>query len=390
MKPLLEVSQILAAYLDPYLAAHSISTHQLTTLRAVEHCRTARLGGHIDACDDCGYMRLSYNSCRNRHCPKCQTTNREKWILQREADLLPITYFHLVFTLPHCLNELCLLYPHLLYALLFKAAWQTVNTFALDPKGLAAQTGMVAILHTWGQNLSLHPHLHCIVPGGGLSQTGRWKRAKSTGKYLFPVKALSKVFRARFISLLRVYLKQNQVVVGPQVWQQAFARDWVVYCKAPFLGPQQVIEYLGRYTHKVAISNHRLQSLADGKVSFSYKDYRQEAKKKTLTLEAAEFIRRFSLHILPARFVRIRHYGILSSKAKALALPQARADLKAPVPVKQDLDWKQICRERLGFDIELCPCCKKGHMQEVFRFQAARSPPAIEQLLALAISYKSA
>jgi Putative transposase len=256
------------------------------------------------------------------------------------------------------------------------------------PKHLGAKAGMVAILHTWGQNLSLHPHLHCIVPGGGISSSGYWKRVRSRGKYLFPVKALSKVFRARYVSLLRSFLVANKVMVDRGLWKELFAKEWVVYCKRPFLGPAQVIEYLGRYTHKVAISNHRLQSLQDGKVSFSYKDYRQEAKKKTMSLQAVEFIRRFSLHILPLKFVRIRHYGLLSSKAYDLAL--VREGLRVATPDKLLVDWKSICKERLGFDVERCPCCSKGRMREILRFQASRSPPEAAYLLALALQLKTA
>lgn len=390
MKPTLEVAQVLSLHLSEYLSANAISAHKLTTLRALEHCRTARLGGHIDACDSCGHLRISYNSCRNRHCPKCQTTNREKWILAREADLLPVSYFHVVFTLPDSLNSLCLQHPKALYPILFKAAWSTLSSFAGDPKQLGAKIGMIAILHTWGQNLSLHPHLHCIVPGGGISQSSHWKKARSRGKYLFPVKALSNVFRARYVSLLRSVLSANKVVVDRALWKQLFAKDWVVYCKKPFLGAAQVIEYLGRYTHKVAISNYRLQSIEDGKVRFSYKDYRQQATKKTMALQATEFIRRFSLHILPAKFVRIRHYGILSAKAKAHDLTLARADLKAEAPQKRVWDWQTICRVRLGFDVERCPCCSKGRMREIFRFQASRSPPEAAYLLALALQLKTA
>lgn len=388
MKPAMELANILSVHLSEYLSTNSISAHQLTTLKALEHCRTAHLGGHIDACDHCGHLRISYNSCRNRHCPKCQTTNREKWILARQADLLPVSYFHVVFTLPDSLNSLCLQHPQALYSLLFQAAWSTLSSFGQDAKHLGAKIGMVAVLHTWGQNLSLHPHLHCIVPGGGITSSGHWKKARAKGKYLFPVKALSKVFRARYVSLLRQFVLSTKVALEPRLCKELFAKDWVVYCKRPFLGPQQVIEYLGRYTHKVAISNHRLQSLQDGKVRFAYKDYRQEAKKKMMALQAVEFIRRFSLHILPLKFVRIRHYGILSSKAKGHDLTLARKDLKAEAPKKSVLDWQTICRVRLGYDVEQCPCCKKGRMREIFRFQASRSPPEAVYLLALALQLR--
>jgi hypothetical protein len=310
--------------------------------------------------------------------------------MQREADLLPVSYFHVVFTLPHSLNQLCLLYPQEMYALLFEAAWSTIRSFGEDAKHLCAKTGMIAILHTWGQNLSLHPHLHCIVPGGGISQSGHWRKARATGKFLFPVKALSRVFCARYVSLVRSFLSSSKAEVDRALWKELFAKKWVVYCKRPFLGPAQVIEYLGRYTHKVAISNHRLQSIEGGKVSFSYKDYRQEAAKKTMTLEATEFIRRFCLHILPPKFVRIRHYGILSSKAKAGDLAKARKDLEVAAVEKVVADWQTICKERLSYDVELCPCCSKGRMKEILRFEVARSPPDIAYLLSVALHLKTA
>ena len=380
MRPLLEVAHILEEHLETYGSQHRLSAHQLATLRAIECCRTARLGGHVDVCDACGYVRISYNSCRNRHCPKCQTTNRERWIQAREQDLLPIPYFHLVFTLPAGLNELCLKEPRQLYALLFQAAWSTVHRFASDPKHLGAQTGMIAILHTWGQTLCLHPHLHCIVMGGGLTRQGKWKVARSQGKYLFPVKALSQVFRARLVALLREWLAGSARKVAPTLFRELFTQPWVVYCKQPFLGPRQVIEYLGRYTHKVAISNHRLLGMSEGQVTFTYKDYRLEGKQKQMRLSASEFIRRFCLHILPKGLVRIRHFGLLAAKNKAAQLAKARMELAALPPQQAPADWKTICKNKLGFDADLCPCCQKGTLREVLRFAACHSPPTPEEV----------
>ena len=260
---------------------------------------------------------MSYNSCRNRHCPKCQGEQREAWIQAREAELLPVPYFHVVFTLPDTISPLCLYAPANVYNLLFKTAWSVMQSFAQDPKHLGAKPGMIAVLHTWGQNLSLHPHLHCIVPGGGVTQRGKWKPARSKGKFLFPVKAMSQVFRARFVAGLRkAFPDQSKAFFEP-----LFSKPWVIYAKRPFQHPKAVVEYLGRYTHKIAISNHRITSLDNGQVTFRYKDYRKGAQKLQMTLSDQEFIRRFSQHILPKGLVRIRHYGFLSSNWKKDKLP---------------------------------------------------------------------
>lgn len=253
------------------------------------------MGGHVDACTSCGIVRISYNSCRNRHCPKCQGNKREEWITRRETELLPVPYFHVVFTLPDILNTLALHQPKAVYGALFEAAWGTINTFGNNPKNLGAATGMISILHTWGQQLSLHPHLHCIISGGGLSKSGQWKSAKSKGKYLFPVKAMSKVFRAKYVQSL----KSKTGHADKELINALFKKEWVVFAKRPFGNPQSVIEYLGRYTHKIAISNHRIKNMDQDTVTFSYKDYRKSGQKSVMTLDGMEFIRRFSMHIFP-------------------------------------------------------------------------------------------
>ena len=260
---------------------------------------------------------ISYNSCRNRHCPKCQGTEREKWIQAREAELLPVAYFHVVFTLPDTLNRLCLYKPRLLYDLLFTTSWCVLNSFGHDSKWLGAQTGMISILHTWEQTMTLHPHLHCIVPGGGRTTKGKWKQAQSNGKYLFNVKAMSKTFRGRFIAALK---KELSGQMDKAFVNELYKTGWVVYAKRPFTEPESVVQYLGRYTHKIAISNHRLLNHKDGKVTFICKDHKHGSVKKEMTLDAMEFIRRFSLHILLKGFVRIRHYAILSSSVKDKSL----------------------------------------------------------------------
>ena len=361
MKPATnEVAQVLERNTGS-LSKYCYNSWQLRTLHALRKCRTAALGGHIDRCNNpsCHRLHLSYNSCRNRHCPKCQGHKKEQWIRAREEELLKVPYFHVVFTLPSELNRLCLYEPKKIYALLFKIAWQMIQGFSSNHKFLGAKPGMIAILHTWGQNLSLHPHLHCIVPGGGIAQSGKWKSAKSKGKYLFPVKAMSKVFRARFVASLREELEPQ----SKGFYESLFKNDWVVYCKQPFLGPAQVVEYLGRYTHKIAISNHRIKNLDNEGVTFSVKDYRHGGRRSLLGLSDAEFIRRFALHILPKGFVRIRHYGILSSYHKKITLTQLQKSLG-----QVELQKRKPLQHRL------CPVCKKGKLVTLTTF-TARGPP---------------
>ena len=349
-----------------------INSPESSGLRALTLCRTSALGGHIDACTSCGVVRISYNSCRNRHCPKCQSTEREKWLMAREADLLPVPYFHLVFTLPSVLNDWVIRHPKLIYQTLFRAAWQTIQVFSKDKKYLGAKTGMIAILHSWGQNLSLHPHIHCIIPGGGLGKMGVWQNAKNEGKYLFPVKAMSKVFRAKFVRMLRQSVEKQKVDLPNeyQIFKQVFQKKWVVYAKRPFGSPKAVLEYLGRYSHKIAISNHRILNIENGKVHFSYKDYRQNGEKKVMQLSETEFIRRFALHVLPSGFMRIRHYGILSSGHKKRYLAAARRSLLAqgktlPKPPKVGQSWEEIAKTRLNFDVKKCTSCGQQTMVTV-------------------------
>lgn len=364
MQPAYEAADVLNAHWDMVERHPRLNGWQLRTLSAIKRCRTAELGGHVDKCTECGTVRISYNSCRNRHCPKCQGNKREQWIRARENELLPVPYFHLVFTLPDLLNQLAMHKPKEVYDTLFETAWSTIKTFGKDEKHLGANAGMISILHTWGQTLMLHPHLHCIVPGGGLTEAGFWKSAKSKGKYLFPVKAMSKVFRAKFVESL----KEKFQGLEKNLVNELFKKDWVVYAKRPFGNPMSVIEYLGRYTHKIAISNHRIKNISDGKVTFSYKDYREAAKTKEMTLDAMEFIRRFSLHIIPKRFVRIRHYGILSSTCKRTTIPTIKALLPQKVTFKTAGDPRQF------YNPGICPHCKKDTMVTIERF-TGRGPP---------------
>lgn len=365
MNPIHEISEILIQHWPSIEQIGQFNTWQLRTLNAIKNCRTASMGSHVDACLDCGYVRLSYNSCRNRHCPKCQGSQRENWIHAREEELLPVPYLHVVFTLPDNLNQLCLYQPGIIYGILFKTAWSVIKSFGNTAKWLGAKTGMIAILHTWGQTMTLHPHLHCIVPSGGITDQNKWKYGKNNGKFLFPVKAMSKVFRIRFIESLK---KELPDMADTELISVLYKKDWVVYAKRPFKTPKNVIEYLGRYTHKIAISNHRILDVSDGKVTFSYKDYRQSGAKKTITLDAPEFIARFSLHILPKSFVRIRHYGILSSTSKR----------KWAVHIKEQLP--EISHETSSrpqpqlFDPKVCPCCNQKTMKTLLHYKN-RPPP---------------
>lgn len=359
MRARFEVADVLRK-VDPDLSKIPINAWQLRTLYAIKKCRTAELGGHIDRCSDCHKKYISYNSCRNRHCPKCQGHLREKWIGDRTKELLAVPYFHVVFTLPSELNGLAMQFPKEVYDSLFTAAWQTLCQFGNDKtKDLGLQLGMIAVLHTWGQNLSLHPHLHCIVPGGGITPNGNWKNVRKDGKFLFSVKAMSKVFRAKYVADL-----SSKIELEKPLREVLFSKPWVVFAKRPFGSPKSVIEYLGRYTHKIAISNHRIQSIDDEGVVFQFKDYKDGAKKKTMRLTHVEFLRRFALHILPKRFVKIRQYGFLSSTWKREKLKQLQKQFTVTLPNEAP---KSVHRK--------CPCCKVGTLITIEVF-GKRGPPS--------------
>jgi len=370
VKPAYELAQVIELFAEEFEQQHAPNAYLIRTLRAIKHCRTAALGGHVDKCDKCGHIRISYNSCRNRHCPKCQNTQREAWIESRKQDLLPVPYFHVVFTVPDKLNSLFMHNPARMYNFLFQSVWQTIQQFSFTK--LQAETGMVAVLHTWGQNLSLHPHLHCVVPGGGLDYKGQWKQVKTSvnGKvFLFDVTNLSVVFRGKFIEVLKKEFPLEKKLV-----RDLYKHKWVVYTKEPFAGPEQVVEYLGRYTHKVAITNHRLLNIDESGVRFRWRDYRDNTQ-KVMTLSGTEFLRRFCQHILPKGFVRIRHYGLLST-SKRPQLKELQQDFGMFVPLKKEKkSWKEICREHLNYNPDSCPCCGKGNMVTIEVFLPARAPP---------------
>jgi len=371
----LELAEIVRAYGDAYRRTHRLATVQRRALDAIETCRTAALGGHQETCDRCGAVRITYNSCRNRHCPKCQTLTKERWLAARRADLLPIPYFHVVFTLPHDLNALAQGNPRVIYALLFRAAADTLLTFGRDPRHLGGTIGITAILHTWGQNLSQHLHLHCLVTGGALAADGaRWITGRPS--FLFPVRALSIVFRAKYLAALRSACDAGQLTFASGTADLADrhtfigflgrlrATDWIVYAKRPFAGPEQVLDYLGRYTHRVALSNDRLVEHGDGHVCFRWKDYGDHGRVKILTLETDEFLRRFLLHIVPRGFMRIRHFGLLANRTRRAALTQCRALLGQPPTEDAQPESVAVLMHRLtGVDLARCPVCGEGRMQ---------------------------
>ncbi len=378
-KPAYELAHVVNMFGEEFeRQLHPRNQHK-RVLNAIAKCRTAALGGHVDQCDQCGHQRISYNSCRNRHCPKCQGTNRERWILARQDDLLPVPYFHLVFTLPVQLNTFCLQFPETLYNILFQASKETIMQLGLDQKHLGAKMGMISVLHTWGQQLWLHPHVHCIVPGGGVTQAGYWKMCRGKGKYLFPGKVMSAVFRGKFMERLKTFCRQEKIELTASFINSLYKTDWVVYARQPFLGPKQVIEYLGRYTHRIAISNHRIKGVENGRVTFSYKDYRQGGKQLLMTLDACEFLRRFCLHILPPGFVKIRHYGMLASRAKP-QLKMQQMKMGVTIVKKEKPSWQEITKRMMGFDVEQCPCCKTGKMITILFFEANAPPGQLKKV----------
>jgi Putative transposase/Transposase zinc-binding domain len=371
-RPPLEVGDILRAHGEAYAARHPLTAAQVGVLRRLAACRTAALGGHRDACNHCGYTRVSYNSCRDRHCPKCQGVKRAAWLKARLERVLPVAHFHVVFTVPVALHPLMLHHPRRLYHLLFQAASQTLLTLAADPKRLGAQPGVTAILHTWGQNLTFHPHLHCVVTGGGLSPDGsRW--IASRPRFFLPVKVLGRMFRGKFLAGVTEAYRAGLLSFGGSVaslaepvrfrrWLDALYRqEWVVYAKRPFGGAEQVFRYLGRYSHRVAIANSRLVAFEEEHVSFRWKDYADESRTKVMRLSVDEFLRRFLLHVLPKRFVRIRHYGLLAGRNVSTKLAHCRQLLgtvgESPARTRASTTWRDRLQEWLGQDGKRCPLC---------------------------------
>ena len=356
---MIELQDIFNLYGDNYMNRHLAPPHVHKAVRAIQSCRTSVLGGHMDSCD-CGYTKISYNSCRNRHCPKCQALAKERWVMAREAELLPVTYFHVVFTLPCELNTLVMKNKELLYNLLFKASSDTLKALAKDPKHLGTEIGFSSILHTWGQNLMFHPHVHIIVPGGGLTEDGKWKHSRK--KFFIPVKVMAKLFRGKFLHALQEIRHKLNGAENDNEWQSLlnalYSKNWYVYCKRPFKTSHSVLQYLGRYTHRVTISNHRLISIHDNAVSFKWRDYKDANKEKVMTLTADEFIRRFLLHILPPGFTKIRHYGFLASAVKSVKLALCKKLMNLPcIVLSAVLSVVELMFKLTGKDISLCPNC---------------------------------
>ena len=386
MRTSIEVADIFRAAGPNYRKVHTghLSLSQLKVMSAVEHCRTAALGGHVEACEDCGEWRIAYNSCRNRHCPKCQGAAARTWLAEREADLLPVGYFHVVFTLPAEVAAIALHNKALVYDLLFKAASETMLTIAADPKHLGARIGITAVLHTWGSAMTHHPHVHMIVPGGGIALDGsRW--ISSRPALLLPVRVLGKLFRRLFLTRLLQFHDAGRLAffgsAAPLADRRAFVRylspvrrkRWIIYAKPPFAGPEAVLAYLSRYTHRVAISNSRLIAFDETDVTFRYKDYRRDGcdRQQVMTLAVDEFIRRFLLHVLPRGFHRIRHYGLVAGGSRKISIARARELLNAAPPPPDEADDEPT-------DIRPpCPCCG-GRMvviEVLKRWRQPRGPP---------------
>lgn len=365
-RPGVEVQDIFQSYGANYIKSHRPPPHVQKVIRAIANCRTAIMGGHTDYCEDCGYSHTSYNSCRNRHCPKCQALSKERWIMARQEELLPVPYFHVVFTLPFELNSIVLQNQEVMYNLLFKASQETIRELALDKKYLGGQIGLTSILHTWGQNLMLHPHVHMIVPGGGLTPDAKWNNSRK--KFFIPVKVMARKFRGKFLHYLEnanldfqgsmTYLKDAQQFHNLIV--SLFQKDWYVYCKRPFKTTNSVLEYLGRYTHRIAISNHRIISCENRQVSFLWRDYHDSSKQKVMTLSADEFMRRFLLHVLPPGFTKIRHYGFLASAVKSIKLDLCKKLTGSDGYIRSEvMDTVLLIKELTGINITVCPIC--GH-----------------------------
>ena len=376
-RPALEVADIVRAAGEAYCDSHRLSLQQQRVLRAIANCRTAALGGHRAQCDHCGAVTISYCSCRNRHCPKCQTLAKQRWLERQCADLLDIDYWHLVFTLPHQLNALAQGNPKVIYRLLFRAASQTLLEFGRNPRWLGGELGITMVLHTWGQRLDQHIHVHCVVTGGALSPDGeRWIAAKPG--FLFPVRALSAVFRGKYLAAMTQAYDSGELRFAGSTAQltdtgafrgflaQLRTHDWVVYAKPPFAGAAQVLAYLGRYTHRVAVANHRLVNFKNGEVRFRWRDYAHGNKIKIMALSAEEFLRRFLLHTLPSGFVKIRHYGLLGNRCRHEKVARCRALLEQPAPEPQEPESVEEMVLRLtGIDIQRCPACQQGRMRVI-------------------------
>jgi hypothetical protein len=367
--PKFELADVIARFGADYVTRYSPNIYIQQVLSDILHCRTSHLGKHTQKCNRCNTEHTSYNSCRNRHCPKCQATKQALWVDELIKTTLPVKHFHIVFTVPHELNAICLQNSAEYYKMLFSSVWETLRSFGYTHYGI--ESGAVCVLHTWGQNLSLHPHIHCIVPAAGISLAGYQKYITKGGKYLYPVTQLSASFKALFLRKVKAYVKINNYRFNT-VLQSAWDKKWVVHCEPSLAKAEHVIKYLGQYTHRVAITNHRILSITDTTVTFLYKDYADKSKQKPIPLTGVEFLRRFVQHILPKRFVKIRRYGVYSSRSRALRKVET---LKMEVSTKPPITRQERIAELIGFDVLKCRKCKIGIMETIEQTAHQRAPP---------------
>lgn len=385
-----ELADIFRQHGPEYRRVHSLPLNHLRAMRAVEVCRTAAMGGHKDKCDSCGHIEISYNSCRNRHCPKCQTLQKEKWIEARNEDLLPIQYFHVVFTIPSELNPLVIMNQKVMYNLMFRSVSETLTELSGNPKHLGARIGLMGVLHTWGQNLMNHPHIHCVVTGGGLSLDGnRWISCRK--RFFIPVRVMSSLFKGKLLAHIKSAFASGEFIFPggiaylrePHVFErlrrQLYHKKWVVYCKPPFDGVEGVLQYLGRYTHRIAISNNRILTAEHGTVTFRWRDYSDGNTQKIMPLKVEEFIRRYLLHVLPDRYVRIRHFGLLANRRRKDNISLCRELLGTCTNIVKEKKetWQEQLLRICGIDVTTCPVCQKGRMFTVDELLPSRcnGPP---------------
>lgn len=382
----IEIQDIFRQYGGMYQQKHTLPTNILKAMTSIECCRTSVLGGHSIVCDDCGNIQISYNPCRNRHCPKCQSLSKERWIDSQKQNLLNVEYFHVVFTIPDKLNTLVFQNQKLVYSILFQAVAQTLSELCADKKYLGAKIGHTSVLHTWGQNLMHHPHIHCIVPGGGIDNLGRWQSSRK--KFFIPVKVLSRKFRGKFLHMLQrayddaklEFFSDQKYLENLHQWNRflttLYDKEWVVYCKPPFKSAGAVVEYLGRYTHRVAISNNRIVNVENDQVRFKWRDYKDENKWKVMALAADEFIRRFLIHILPHGFMKIRHYGLLGNRGKKARISLCKKLTNTKIQTHTKLSTPELIFKITGKDTSICVACGSKNIR---RKELQRAPPIIQE-----------
>ena len=363
-----KIQEIIEIGMKEYLEKNKVVGYKQKVMKAIKNCKTEEMGAHKYVCDECGYEEIAYNSCRNRHCPNCQTGKKLKWIEARKEEVLNIKYYHVVFTIPREIYLIALQNQEKMYKILFQASAETLQELARDEKYLGGEVGFFSILHTWGQNLMYHPHVHIVLTGGGLNEIGKWKEKEE--KFFIPVKVMSRKFRGKFLDYMKKerieFYGENKDLENPANYnsliQKMYEKEWVVYCKESFKNAESVIQYLGRYTHRVAISNERIVEVTEGTVTFKWRDYKDNNKMKEMTISMEEFIRRFLLHILPSKFMKIRYYGILGNRNKKKKLLKCKILTRTKIYKKKKLPTLELLKQTLGKDFNLCPHCKKGHM----------------------------